>query len=63
MSAGFMVVTIAKDYLCSKKVTVINLIGHVVCNIYDRLLEAKTNFTTPKKNVPALTEPFDFMIR
>ena len=49
MSAGFMVVTIAKDYLCSKKVTVINLIGHVVCNIYDRLLESQNKFYNTQK--------------
>ena len=49
VSAGFMVVTIAKDYFCSKKVTVIKLIGHVVCNIYDQLLESQNKFYNTQK--------------
>ena len=35
MSPRFMVVTIAKHTFCSKKVTVIKLIGRVIYDVYD----------------------------
>ena len=53
-----MVVTIAKQTFCSKKVTVIKLIGRVLYNIY----VGKPIQNSPIDNVPATTTPLYFMI-